>query len=238
VENITCTIPFAVDFLDSRDAASLPALLGSLPRQDAVAAAKASGLCRYTTTRDVTGLPHPKERAEAEFLEHQRRRQEMAPAQTDPAREQWLAERARAEELDGLTRQLYEVKTRLAGARAEAARFLAQGALEEVAEAEETAAGLERRLATVEAALARVPTLEQLGRRDQGRPQRLRQQAADQAFAGENDQQLGEVYRRLGSLVFVGEDGQQIPAARLLFEACWRGALSELLRGRLGVKKS
>jgi hypothetical protein len=237
--DVTCTIAYAIAYLDSRDPASLPTLLGSLARQDTVAAAKASGLCRFTTTFDVTGLEHPRERAEAEFVEHIRRRGEDLPAvPTDPAREQWQAERARAADLQRLTMQLYEAKLAAGSAHREAARLLAQDAGEEASAAEETAARLDRRVGTLEKTLARIPTLEKLARRDAGRPQRLKQQAADQAFAGANDQQLAEVYRRLGKLVFQGEDGQQVPAAQLLFEACWRGALAELLRGRLGVQKS
>jgi hypothetical protein len=41
----------------------------------------------------------------------------------------------------------------------------------------------------------------------------------------------------LSKLVYV-QDGQEIPAADLLFEASWRGHLAYLLQNRLGVTRS
>jgi hypothetical protein len=237
VDNLSCRIPFAVRYLSVLDGESVPELLGSQPPPHVLATATASNLCRFFTIHDTTGLEHPRQQAETEFLSYMQRRQERAPAAVDPHQQQWDAERKRFEDLQRLTGQLREAKTAAQHATDEAGRLLRAGRDEEAAQAEEKAEALERRAKTVEAALAKVPTVEELRRRDNNRVHRQRQQGEDAAFAGENDAHLAELYRRLASLAYV-HDGQEIPAAKLLQEAAWRGELAELLRRRLGVKRS
>jgi hypothetical protein len=235
---VTCTVPYAVRYLDVRDGPSVPEFLGSQAPSAEVAAARAAGLCRFFTVHDTTGQEHPRQRAESEFAAHERRRQELVGAATDLVREQWQAELQRGQSLQRLTQQLQQARAAAGNARDEAVRLLARGASnEEAAQAEESADAMDRRVRTLEAALAGVPTVEQIARRDPGAPQRRRQQSSDQAFSQENDTRLAEVYRMLGALVYVGEDGARVPAAQLLFEASWRGDLAGLLHDRLGVQR-
>jgi hypothetical protein len=236
VENeAACSVPFRVGYLSVLDDESVPRVLYNQPPADLLARARAAGRLRFAVTFDVDGMGHPGRQAEAEFTAYQRACQAEAPAQVDPAHEQWQAERRRDADLQRLTGQLYEARASAQEARDEAAQLLAKGDKEAAADREQAAAGL----------AARERTLEQLIERANrpARPRgesayRLKQQAADRDFSAGNDQRLAELYRMLAAVVYVAEDGQPVPIGRLLHEAAWRGALSGLLQGRKGVKKS
>jgi hypothetical protein len=232
--DVTCVVPFAVRYLSILDDESIPALLNSLPPPAKVAAEKAAKLCRFYTVYDTHGLDHPRARALAELAAHDERRKELAPPASDPVHTQWQDDRQRDQDRQRLLGQLHETKTALAAARDEAARLLNSGDEQGAGAMETTAAGLEERKRTLEGLFERAS--QPARRRDEGRPQRLKQQALDRDFAGENDQQLAEVYRRLGQLVFVDLDGQHTPASVLMYEASWRAEMAVELERR-GVKR-